>query len=58
MARYDVYRLSGSRTLLLDVQSNLLADLPTRVVIPLRPDAPTTPKINRLHATVEVGGKP
>ncbi len=40
MARFDVYRNSGkhknSVPFLLDIQSNHLSSLPTRVVVPLR----------------------
>lgn len=36
MARYTVYRIDGG-AYLLDVQSDLLDDLTTRIVIPLMP---------------------
>lgn len=40
MARFDVYRNSGAHAAdtpyLLDVQSNLLAELETRIVVPMR----------------------
>lgn len=37
MARFDVYRYRGRESsLVVDVQSNLLSDLMTRVVIPLQ----------------------
>ena len=37
MARFDVYRNAGGSGYLLDVQSDLLSDLNTRVVVPLMP---------------------
>lgn len=36
MARYDVFRTRGG-TLVLDIQSDRLSNLSTRVVVPLRP---------------------
>jgi toxin CcdB len=36
MAQFDVYRVRGN-VLVIDCQSDLLADLPTRFVVPLRP---------------------
>lgn len=37
MARFQVYRLKHSDTLVLDLQSNLLDSLPSRMVVPLHP---------------------
>ncbi|WP_318012467.1 MULTISPECIES: CcdB family protein [unclassified Mesorhizobium] len=37
MARYDLYRNAGGSGYLVDVQSDLLERLNTRVVIPLMP---------------------
>ena len=36
LAQFDVYRVRGD-VLVIDCQSDLLADLPTRFVVPLRP---------------------
>ncbi len=35
MARFDVYRLPGSKMLVLDIQADLFADLSSRAIIPL-----------------------
>ena len=35
MARFDVYKLEGPTPLVIDVQSDLLSKLQTRVVVPL-----------------------
>ena len=58
MAQFDVFRnprdVNGEIPYLLDVQSELLGDLPTRVVIPLvRPGHFTPPQ--RLNPTFAVG---
>lgn len=38
MARFDVYRHDArTRNLVVDVQANLLADIATRVIVPLAP---------------------
>jgi len=37
MPRYDIYRISDQKGYLLDVQSDLLDELKTRVVVPLIP---------------------
>jgi toxin CcdB len=57
MARFDVY-LSGSTGLLLDVQTNLLAGLNTRVVVPLLP-LDTAPKAaKRLNPIFDIENQP
>ena len=55
MARFDYYQ--GAAGLLLDVQADLLADLPTRVVVPLLPwnDFPKPTK--GLHPVFDIGGQ-
>lgn len=55
MARYDVFRIPGSKTLILDVQSDLLDGLPTRVVVPLYPEKQGLRRIKRLHAGLTIG---
>ncbi|MDX3928239.1 MAG: CcdB family protein [Shinella sp.] len=37
MARFHVYRLKSSDLLAIDLQANLLDDLPSRVMVPLHP---------------------
>ena len=56
MARCDVYANRGGLGLLLDVQTDLIARLNTRMVVPLLPlDAAPTPA-TRLNPIVEVQG--
>ena len=40
----------------LDVQANLLAQLKTRVVVPLTPDTASMPRIDTLNPVFEVNG--
>jgi toxin CcdB len=55
MARFDVYEISGGRGYLLDVQSNLLSGLNTRVVVPLLPLAQAPRPARRLNPVFEIG---
>jgi toxin CcdB len=57
MARYDVFagRVEGSY--LLDVQSDLLDDFITRMVIPLLPIAMTPPPMQKLHPIFDINGR-
>jgi toxin CcdB len=60
MGRFDVYRNAspGSRfPLLLDVQADLLADLATRIVIPLISDRETDTPIRGLQPAVAIDGE-
>lgn len=59
MARFDVYRFDGNGVpLVIDVQADLLCDLASRVVIPLRParDAGNE-SLARLKPVIEVDGE-
>ena len=53
MAQFDVYRVRGN-VLVIDCQSELLADLPTRFVVPLRPI--DTVALKRLTPTFVIDG--
>jgi toxin CcdB len=57
MARYDVYASPGGIGFVLDVQTDLLDGLMTRVVVPLLPvaSAPTPAKL--LNPVVDIGGE-
>jgi len=55
MARFDVHRIDGE--LYLDVQTNLLPSLGTRLVVPLVPTSFPIKAIRRLHPQVDVAGK-
>lgn len=58
MARYDVFRDPGGRGLLLDVQSDLLEGLNTRVVVPLMPQGSAPKPARRLNPVFEFEGNP
>ncbi|MFP4301975.1 MAG: CcdB family protein [Alkalispirochaetaceae bacterium] len=63
MAQFDIHLNSDERTrertpYLLDVQSELLSDLATRIVVPLRPVTEEEPwMISRLHPVITHGEK-
>lgn len=61
MARYDVYRnprKDSARQVpyLLDVQSDFLEDLDTRVVVPLRAAGTIPQKVARLNPVLQIDG--
>ena len=64
MAQFDIYRNSDERSrdrtpYLLDAQEDLLSDLATRVVIPLRAGTEEEPwAITRLHPVIAVAERP
>jgi toxin CcdB len=60
MGRFDIYRNAGAGRLfpfLLDVQADLLADLGTRIVIPLMSDRKAGPPIRGLQPVVAIYGE-
>ena len=61
MAQFDVHenreKARSGAPLLLDLQSDFLASLPSRLVAPLRPPKAFPARIDRLHPFVMVGGK-
>lgn len=57
MARFRVHRLKSEDQLVVDLQSDFLHDLPTRVVAPLQPVETVTWVIARLTPRFEVGVK-
>ncbi|MFQ5562577.1 MAG: CcdB family protein [Parvularculaceae bacterium] len=59
MARFDVYRFpSKAAPLVIDVQSNILNDLNSRVVIPLAPAAKADrEQLPRLKPKIAIGEK-
>ncbi len=57
MARYDFYRSAGSKGYLLDVQSDLLEHLNTKVVVPLLPPDVAPVPARRLNPTFRIDGK-
>ena len=56
MARYDLYRLREQAGYLLDVQTDLIDQLQTRVVVPLLPAGSTPPPVRRLNPVFDIGG--
>lgn len=54
MARFDVYRNAGGAGYLLDVQSDLLQGLNTRVVVPLLPPEHAPQPARHLNPVLEV----
>ena len=56
MARFDVYRLRQSGGLVLDCQADLLADLKTRFVVPLLPEAKGPKAADRLNPIFHFAG--
>ncbi len=56
MAQYDVYANKGGAGYLLDVQSDLLNVLNTRVVVPLMPEAGAPMPMRRLNPVIVVSG--
>lgn len=57
MARHDVYANPDGPGYLLDVQSDLLGVLNTRVVVPLMPEATAPIPARRLNPVFEVAGQ-
>jgi toxin CcdB len=57
MARFDVFTLVGGEGFLLDVQSDLLDQLASRVVVPLLPVESTPAPVRRLNPVFEIGGR-
>lgn len=58
MARFDVYKAENVSPLLVEVQSNVLSDLSTRVVVPLLPVNQTSPeRLSRLHPVIRIENK-
>ena len=55
MAQFDVYRRPGNTDLLLDCQSDLLAELPTRFLVPLVRQT-GQPVSSRLNPAFEIDG--
>ena len=57
MARYDVFAGIGEGSYLLDVQTDLIDYLKTRVVVPLLPSDSTPPPIRKLNPVFEISGR-
>lgn len=57
MARFRVHRLKSGDQLVVDLQSDFLEDLPSRVVAPLQPVGEVSWTISRLTPRFDVGGK-
>lgn len=58
MPKYDVYRdPRGTENLLLNVQTDVLDTLETRMAIPLLPDLPTRKLVRQLNPIFEIAGR-
>ena len=57
MARYDVFPNPGGPGYLLDVQSDILEDLSTRVVVPLLPITDKVRIVRKLNPIFAIDGK-
>lgn len=57
MAKYDVFPNPSGDGFLLDVQTDLLSDLNTRVVVPLLPKFSSPKPATRLNPTFEINGE-
>lgn len=57
MSKYDVFPNPSGDGFLLDVQTDLLSDLNTRVVVPLIPMARAPKPATRLNPTFEIDGE-
>ncbi|MFK7755278.1 MAG: CcdB family protein [Sedimentitalea sp.] len=58
MAKFDVFPNPSGDGFLLDVQTDLLSDLNTRVVVPLLPKNSAPKPATRLNPVFEVRGEP
>ena len=58
MAQYDVFLNLDGSGYLLDVQSNLLDGLSTRLVIPILPASQAPKPASRLNPVVSIGDQP
>ena len=56
MARFDIYKNNDGDGWLLDVQSDLLSDLNTRIAIPLLPQGKGPEAAQRLNPTFKIEG--
>ena len=56
MAQFDVHRLAKAPALVIDCQSDLLADMQTRFVVPLAPRNGSSPPAKRLNPIFEIDG--
>ncbi|MBZ9978795.1 plasmid maintenance protein CcdB [Mesorhizobium sp. B2-7-3] len=57
MPRYDVFAGRVEDNYLLDVQSDLLDNFKTRIVVPLLPVATVPPPMRKLHPIFEINGR-
>lgn len=57
MAKYDVFPNPSGDGFLLDVQTDLLSDLNTRVVVPLLPKSKSPKPATRLNPTFVIDGE-
>lgn len=57
MARFDIFKNEGEAGYLLDIQSDLLSGLNTRVVVPLLPKSSAPSPAQRLNPVFSIEGQ-
>jgi toxin CcdB len=57
MARFDIFESKGEASFLLDVQSDLLSGLNTRIVVPLLPRSSAPAPAQRLNPVFRIKGQ-
>jgi toxin CcdB len=57
MARFQVYRLKSEPILAIDLQANILGDLPSKVMVPLYPVGDMSWSISRLNPRFLINGE-
>ena len=57
MARFDIFKYEGEAGYLLDVQSDLLSGLNTRVIVPLLPRSSAPSPAQRLNPVFSIEGQ-
>ena len=57
MARFDIFKNQGGSGYLLDIQSDLLSGLNTRVVVPLLPTSSAPSPAQRLNPVFSIEGQ-
>lgn len=57
MARFSVYAVKGLEGYVVEIQSDLLSHLTTRVVVPLLPEASAPERVRRMNPLFDMDGE-
>lgn len=57
MGKFDVYATRQKGRYLLDIQSDIIDDFQTRVIVPLLPRGSAPPAMKRLHPVFSIDGE-